>query len=65
MSFCRHWYLAAGATFTLTIYGVLDSLREQGKKASFDEKTKAGLPTCESRLMMFARDETKRFEYQG
>lgn len=50
----RHWYLAAGATFTLTVYGVLDSLREQGKKAAFDEKTKAGLPTCECRLMMFA-----------
>eukprot|EP00955_Chlamydomonas_euryale_P054263 355754-Chlamydomonas_euryale.AAC.25 len=40
----RHWYLAAGATFTLTLYGTLDSLREAGKKSAYDEAVAAGRP---------------------
>ncbi|KAG1669625.1 hypothetical protein FOA52_010785 [Chlamydomonas sp. UWO 241] len=41
----RHWYLAAGATFTLTLYGTLDHLLQSGKKAAYDNNVKEGKPT--------------------
>jgi hypothetical protein len=43
----RHWYLAAGATFTLTLYGTLDTLLQSGKKSAYDTNVKEGKPTCE------------------
>ena len=43
----RHWYLAAGATFTLTLYGTLDAAREAGKKKAYDDAVAAGRPPCE------------------
>jgi hypothetical protein len=48
----RHWYLAAGATFTLTLYGTLDSLREAGKKKAYDDAIAAGRPPCERCVAM-------------
>lgn len=42
----KHWYLAAGATFTLTLYGTLDALRESGKKSAYDSAVAAGRPPC-------------------
>jgi hypothetical protein len=44
----RHWYLAAGATFTLTMYGTLDKLMQGGKKASYDKALEEGRPPCEA-----------------
>lgn len=44
----KHWYLAAGATFTLTLYGTLDALRESGKKKAYDDAVASGRPPCES-----------------
>lgn len=43
----KHWYLAAGFTFTLTMYGLVDGLRESGKKAKYDEAVLAGKQPCE------------------
>ena len=43
----KHWYLAAGVTFTLTLYGTLDALRESGKKKAYDDAIAAGRPPCE------------------
>ncbi|KAG2451034.1 hypothetical protein HYH02_004303 [Chlamydomonas schloesseri] len=40
--FPRHWFLLAGFTFTLTLYGTLDSLRDAGKKKAYDEAVLAG-----------------------
>eukprot|EP00197_Chlamydomonas_leiostraca_P012048 CAMPEP_0202862336 /NCGR_PEP_ID=MMETSP1391-20130828/3416_1 /ASSEMBLY_ACC=CAM_ASM_000867 /TAXON_ID=1034604 /ORGANISM="Chlamydomonas leiostraca, Strain SAG 11-49" /LENGTH=89 /DNA_ID=CAMNT_0049541865 /DNA_START=37 /DNA_END=306 /DNA_ORIENTATION=+ len=38
----KHWYLAAGFTFTLTLYSALDSLREAGKQKSYDQAVMEG-----------------------
>ena len=43
----KHWYLVAGVTFTLTLYGTLDGLREAGKKKAYDDAVAAGRPPCE------------------
>eukprot|EP00798_Chlamydomonas_sp_ICE-L_P007197 gene7197-305_t len=40
--FPRHWYLAAGFAFTITMYGQLDGLRESGKKGAYDSAVEAG-----------------------
>ena len=42
----RHWYLAAGFAFTLTLYGQLDNLREGGKKKAYDDAVMAGKAPC-------------------
>lgn len=42
----RHWYLAAGFTFTLTLYGTLDGLREAGKKKAYDAAVMEGRQPC-------------------
>ncbi len=44
----KHWYLAAAFTFTLTLYGTLDSLRDSGKKAAYDAAVLDGKKPCES-----------------
>nr|6RD4_8 Chain 8, Mitochondrial ATP synthase subunit ASA8 [Polytomella sp. Pringsheim 198.80]6RD5_8 Chain 8, Mitochondrial ATP synthase subunit ASA8 [Polytomella sp. Pringsheim 198.80]6RD7_8 Chain 8, Mitochondrial ATP synthase subunit ASA8 [Polytomella sp. Pringsheim 198.80]6RD8_8 Chain 8, Mitochondrial ATP synthase subunit ASA8 [Polytomella sp. Pringsheim 198.80]6RD9_8 Chain 8, Mitochondrial ATP synthase subunit ASA8 [Polytomella sp. Pringsheim 198.80]6RDA_8 Chain 8, Mitochondrial ATP synthase subu len=38
----RHWYLLGGFTFTITLYGILDGLRDSGKKKAYDEAIHAG-----------------------
>ena len=43
----RHWFLLAGFTFTITLYGQLDSLRDAGKKKAYDEAVLAGKQPCE------------------
>jgi hypothetical protein len=42
----KHWYLIAGATVTLTLYGTLDGLREMGKKSAYDTAVLAGQTPC-------------------
>jgi hypothetical protein len=43
----KHWYLAAGFAFTLTLYGTLDGLRDSGKKGAYDAAVMAGKQPCE------------------
>lgn len=43
----KHWYLAAGFGFTVTLYGVFDGLRDSGKKASYDAAVMEGKQPCE------------------
>jgi hypothetical protein len=45
--FPKHWYLLAGFTFAVSLYGTLDGLREAGKKKAYDEAVLAGRPACE------------------
>lgn len=42
----RHWYMAAGFTVALTLYGTLDGLRDAGKKSKYDEAIMAGKTPC-------------------
>lgn len=43
----KHWFLATGFAFTLTLYGILDGLRDSGKKKAYDEAVLAGKAPCE------------------
>jgi hypothetical protein len=43
----KHWFLAAGFTFTISLYGVLDGLRDSGKKAAYDAAVMEGKQPCE------------------
>jgi hypothetical protein len=43
----KHWYLAAGFAFTLTLYGTLDELRDAGKKKAYDAAVMEGRQPCE------------------
>ncbi len=54
----KHWYLAVGFGFALTLYGTLDGLREQGKKKQYDEAMMEGRQPCKCSTMTLdgARD---------
>ena len=42
----RHWFLLAGFTFAVTLYGTLDKMRELGKQKAYDEAVLAGKQPC-------------------
>lgn len=43
----KHWFLLAGFATTLTLYGMLDNLRDAGKKSGYDAAVLAGKAPCE------------------
>ena len=45
--FPKHWFLLAGFGFTITLYGVLDSLKDGAKKKAYDDAVAAGRQPCE------------------
>lgn len=45
----KHWFLLAGFATTLTLYGILDDLRDSGKKSAYDTAVLAGKAPCKQR----------------
>lgn len=51
----KHWFLAAGFTFTLVMYSQLDNLREAGKQKNYDQAVMEGKKPCKCMIRLIIK----------